>query len=144
MLWDDFLVSASRDWTIGLWNKDGKCIRILKECASITNCLIVWENFLVSGSNDGNVTLWDRRGTHIQTLKGDDSPIMDLSIYNGLLMARSQDDEIVLWNKNRERVQTQVDCGGNKSLTSWGDFLVGTPSGNSHHGRCANVIKIWG
>lgn len=55
-----FLVSASRDATLRLWElKTGACIQVLEGHESTIRDIAVYGNVVISGSYDGTVRVWD-------------------------------------------------------------------------------------
>ena len=55
-LWDDKLVSGSKDAMIKIWDLNtGQKLRTLKGHQGWVNCTIIWDNKLISGSDDRTI-----------------------------------------------------------------------------------------
>ena len=71
----DWLISASQDWHIKVWNfKTFKCIKTLRNHDDGVKCLkLLPKNLLASGSCDKNILLWNLlEGRCLQVLTGHD------------------------------------------------------------------------
>lgn len=98
------IVSASQDYTVKFWNRDGSLIRTLKgHDGEIWGIAISPDSQLVaSASNDHTVKLWNRDGSLRTTLKGhnDEVNAVAFSPDGQLIASASSDQTITLWNRD--------------------------------------------
>ena len=93
---DNQIVSASRDRTVKLWNRDGKLLATLKHSQPVTS-VAIQDNQIVTGSEDGDISIW-QRGKLVKTLKGHTAAVEAVVITpDNKIISASEDKTIKIW-----------------------------------------------
>lgn len=136
------IVTASRDRTIKLWNKQGKEINTLQGHQGDVNSVSFSPdgNIIASGSTDKTAKLWDKNGKLIYTLTGHQGEINSTSFSpdGNTIATASWDKTVKLWSKDGNKITT---LEGHKD----GVFGVSfSPDGNTIATASGDgTIKLW-
>ena len=99
-----FVISASADNTIKLWNiNNAKCIRTFQGHTDKVSVVKILSdgNYFLSASADNTIKLWDiRKEEEIRTFYGHEKTINSISIMKGsdFFLSGSKDRTIMLWD----------------------------------------------
>eukprot|EP01114_Cavostelium_apophysatum_P006392 TRINITY_DN1767_c0_g2_i1.p1 TRINITY_DN1767_c0_g2~~TRINITY_DN1767_c0_g2_i1.p1 ORF type:complete len:704 (+),score=172.37 TRINITY_DN1767_c0_g2_i1:218-2113(+) len=135
---DGFVVSASSDTTIKIWDvANFKCKQTLTGHEGIVHAVVVWGNKLCSGSSDKTIRIWDLTTMQcVKVIKTHDNTVCSLATANGKLFSGSF-AEIKVWSLDTyECIQTLT--GHNH----WVRALTASSDGFLYSGSY-NIIKIW-
>lgn len=139
-LLDNFLVSASWDGTIRIFNKD---FTIRKNITSykfkITSLISLKNGYFAAGYRDGLVIIWNKEGNEIRKLKEHKYLITSMILLeNGFLATCSVDGKIIMWNWNDGNIVRTID-GQNGAMTS----IVELDNSFLATGSANNTVIIW-
>lgn len=94
-IYDGYVITGSRDYTIAIWSMYGDLIYRLDGHRQSVRCLDVCDGYLASGSYDGYCKLWDyRRGKFIRDVHRHQDKIYCVKIYNGHVASSGFDCEV--------------------------------------------------
>lgn len=92
---ENYIVTGSRDYTIGVWSIFGELLFRLDSHRQSVRCLDISDDYLVSGSYDGYCKLWDyKRGKLIRNIHKHQSRVYTVKMH-GKYVASSGMDSIV-------------------------------------------------
>lgn len=136
------LASASRDYSIRLWNSRGQHLRSLAghQGAVYRVTFSPDGRLLASASQDGTVKLWTAQGQHLKTLRGHQGSVYGLrfSPDSQYLVSVGRDRSARLWRRHGELVR--VFQGHGKSV----DDVQFSPDGRSLITVCRDgYIRHW-
>lgn len=94
---EDYIISGSRDYTIGVWSSIGDLLYRLEGHTQSVRCLDMSNDYLVSGSYDGYCKLWDyKRGKFIKDIHIHDQRVYCVKIHNNYVGSAGMSDTIAI------------------------------------------------
>jgi len=120
IVYKGYLISASFDKTIRIWNTNGDCIKILRDHDSYIYSLCQFKNYVISGDSNGNIFYWENilEGQLKYKLKYSESAIKCFIEFNNNLVSGSWDGSIIIWNEEGKYKTISNYTGGITSLYS--------------------------
>lgn len=102
----DRIVTASRDTTIRLWTRVGKCLAVLKGHKKLIRTVVFAPNgqWFVSGSGDGTIRMWSREGEAIKVIRDHSDRVLHIAFHpdGSCFASASTDGTVKLWTANGE------------------------------------------
>jgi len=125
VVFNEWLVSGSKDRSIKMWDSDGKCVKTLIGHNDDVRCLVVFAGYLVSGSLDKTLRWWDSDGNCVKVLHGHAEGIKGLASSETLLASECRYN-IKIWSLTGECLRTIMhDCVCyHFPILFWHDVLV--------------------
>jgi len=119
-VYDGYIMTGSRDYTIGIWTLGGDLVYRLDGHRQSVRSLDVGDGYLVSGSYDGSCKLWDyRRGKYVRDVHRHQDKICCVAMRNGYVVSAGYDSEVKI---------SKVEGGGTQayklhtSVVGWVEF----------------------
>lgn len=117
---DEYIITGSRDHTIGIWSRDGDLLFRLEGHQQSVRCLDMSEEYLVSGSYDGTCKLWDyRRGRLVRNVHVHDRRVYCVRIHNGYIASGGLETDVKI---SRLDGSLSLSHRYNNSIVGWIDF----------------------
>lgn len=117
---NDFIITGSRDHTIGIWSEIGDLLYRLEGHQQSVRCLDVYGDFLISGSYDGTIKLWDyKKGKFIRDICSHDRRIYCVKAHNGFIASGGHDSDVKI---NKIDGSSVVSFKYSSSIVAWIDF----------------------
>jgi WD40 repeat protein len=143
---DEFIVSASMDKTIKIWDfNTGKCLKTLEGHTSAVESIAIscCDEYIVSGSWDKTIKIWDvKTGKCLKTLKGHNDYILSIAISNEdeFIISGSRDGTIKIWDFETGECLKTIEDEWEASVT-----LVAITDDNEYiiSGNSFGKITIW-
>ena len=136
------IASASDDYTIKLWHRDGSLLATLKGHSDRVRSVSFSPDgqTLASASYDGTIKLWHRDGSLQKTLQSHKDKVTSVSFSpdGKILASGSGDGTVKLWSENGEELATL------SSHQGWVTSVGFSPDGQIlASGGTDQTIKIW-
>ncbi|MEO0926711.1 MAG: AAA-like domain-containing protein [Cyanobacteria bacterium J06643_13] len=129
------IVSASRDRTAKLWNRDGKLLATLKHPRSVTS-VAIQDQQIVTGSENGEINIW-QEGKLLKTLKGHTAAVEAVVITpDKRIISGSEDKTIKIWQAGK---LSQTLTGHTEGVRA----VALTPDKRIISGSRDRTLKIW-
>ena len=147
---DKYILSASRDTTLCLWNIHGEAIPTLKGHTERVSSLAVSSNNIISGSHDHTVRLWNVNGLSVGILNGHTDYVSSVAISsdNRHILSGSADKTICLWSMDGKMekifgIANNTDAASNSHTGNV--YSVAFSSDNTHiiSGSGDNTVRLW-
>lgn len=117
---NEYIITGSRDHTIGIWNSVGDLLFRLEGHQQSVRCLDVSDEYLVSGSYDGTCKLWDyKRGRFVRDVHIHDRRVYCVKIYNGYVASGGLESDVKI---SRLDGSLSLSHRYNNSIVGWIDF----------------------
>lgn len=105
----ELLASASHDWTVRLWSREGRLLYVLQESHEGLSG-VSWSpdgRKVVAGSMDGRIRFWSREGQLLETIKGHQADVWSTSFSpdRKTLISAGKDTTVRLWNLEPQNIQ---------------------------------------
>jgi WD40 repeat protein len=139
----DFIVSASEDKTLKLWDAlTGQERLTLQGHTGVVNACAVSPagNFIVSASGDNTLKLWDAfTGQELRTLRGHSNAVIACAVSSKFIVSASSDRTLRVWDPDtgaaRLVLEGHTDTVRSCAISSDENFIVSA----SHNG----ILKVW-
>ncbi|KAG2207386.1 hypothetical protein INT47_006861, partial [Mucor saturninus] len=132
-------VTGSRDNTIKVWDKEGKCMQTIEGHTASVLCLQYNDTVIVSGSSDSTLMVSDlASGNHLRSLTGHSDSVLCLKLVgNDRVISCSKDRSLKLWNMDTgECIRTYQGHEAAVNAVQWMDNHIVSASGD-------RTIRIW-
>jgi WD40 repeat protein len=135
---DRYVVSASRDHTLSVWDiRDDRIIHILRGHSGTVNAVAAVSNTtrIVTGSSDGTVKLWDiAEGKLLRTFTGHPGEVYSVAVTPDGKRAVSADEEaILIWDLAFDKEENSFLEFQQAALRRAREMLPNRPTQNSAH-----------
>ncbi|RQH22537.1 WD40 domain-containing protein [Okeania hirsuta] len=136
------IASASDDYTVKLWNRQGKLLQTLTGHESRVNGVAFSPDgeTIASSSGDKTVKLWNRQGKLLQTLTGHQSWVNGVAFSpdGETIASASRDNTVKLWNRQGQLLQTLT------GHQSWVNGVAFSPDGETIASASRDyTVKLW-
>lgn len=118
--YNNYIITGSRDHTIGVWNTSGNLLYKLEGHMQSVRSLDISGYYLVTGSYDGCCKLWDyKKGKYIKNIQKHDKRVYCVKIYNGYVASGGLDSVLKISKIDSDfKVSLRLDS----SVIAWIDF----------------------
>lgn len=136
----DRIFSASSDYTIRIWNFEGRQLKLLKDNSEVFSLTVKSaENLIYSGNSRGNIREWNlNTGEEIATYSWHKQKVSSLVLIGNLLVSGSNDRNVMLLNtkKRNERITFQ-------DHPSYINTIAASPDGKTIFSASRNSVIVW-
>ena len=138
----DFLVTASSDNTVKIWQHNGKLLKTLKghQDSVIDVAFSPQSDMIATAAEDNTVKLWNLKGMLKNTLIGHRGGVHQIAFSpkGNLIASASEDKTVRLWNRQGELVN--VLAGHKKAILA----VAFSPDGKTiATGDRSGIVRLW-
>ncbi|MEM9449676.1 MAG: TIR domain-containing protein [Cyanobacteria bacterium P01_E01_bin.6] len=106
----DLIVTASRDGTLRLWQRNGHCLAVLQGHEKLVRAVEFAPDgqSFVSGSWDGTIRIWSRSGEALTVLRDHDKRVIYVAFSpdGACFASASSDGTVKLWTSDGQLIET--------------------------------------
>lgn len=136
--YNNYIASASDDYTIRLWNLTTKtCDMVfIGHELYVTRVIFSSEGKIISASHDKTIRVWNLDGTCEAILKGHENNLCCITAYNDCILSGAYDNTLKIWKNN----ECMVSLNGHTDAIS---CMVVLPDNTIISGSYDQTLRIW-